>query len=242
MGSVLSDTSETYRENLKLVLLFSVPFVIAFLIPLLAPFPTYISSGAIFIRSASIFTNLDFFTVAVILVALIFSLLFISFAYVAISLIVKSRKTRLAISQRVLHDIEKYIGKVFTVLLIYTLILMAANVIGYMLNIQTFLTDLVGFFGFLFIFYAPSAIVVDNVGVLRSMKNSIRLVFHSPQYFVIWLVLVTLAISVIDLVFVSILGIWATYIVLLIVSLLVLPYFVIFQAESYMRRFAILKH
>ncbi len=242
MANVVSDSYEAYSSNMKLVLFFSIPLVIAFLIPLLAPLPTFTSSGAIFIRSASIFTNLNFGTIAVIIAAAFFSLLFISFAFVAISLIVKARKTRLAISKRVLLDIEKYIGRVFLVLIAYTIILLIANIIGYVTGYEALLTGIVGFFGFIPIFYAPSAIVIDNTGILRSIKNSVRLVVKSPIYFVEWLVLSTVIISLIDLVLVGVLGVYAGYAVLFVVSLFVLPYFIIFQAEAYMRRFPILRH
>ena len=123
MGNILADTYETFAENIRLVLIFSIPFIIAFIIPLLAPLPTYVSMGGIFLRSASIFTNLDFYSIAVILLAFFFSLLFISFAFVAISLIVKSRKTRLKIGQRALRSIEKYTGRVFILFIIYAIII-----------------------------------------------------------------------------------------------------------------------
>ncbi len=241
MGNILTDAYETFHENIRLVLIFSIPFIIAFIIPLLAPLPTYISMGGIFLRSTSIFTNLDFYSIAVILLAFFFSLLFISFAFVAISLIVKSRKTRLKIGQRALHNIEKYTGRVFILFIIYAIIITIANIIGYYLNIETFLTGVVGFFGFIPFFYAPSAVVVDEQKILRSMKNSIILVAGSPQYFILWFVLITISISIVSLVFMP-LGIISEYIVLIVSSLIILPYFVIFQAEAYMKRFAILKH
>ena len=241
MGNILADTYETFAENIRLVLIFSIPFIIAFIIPLLAPLPTYVSMGGIFLRSASIFTNLDFYSIAVILLAFFFSLLFISFAFVAISLIVKSRKTRLKIGQRALRSIEKYTGRVFILFIIYAIIITIANIIGYYLGIETFLTGIVGFLGFIPFFYAPSAVVVDEQKILRSMKNSIKLVANSPQYFILWFLLITISISIVSLVFMP-LGIISEYIVLIVSSLIILPYFVIFQAEAYMKRFAILKH
>ncbi len=242
MANIIVESWETFALNVKLVLLFSIPFVIAFLIPLLAPLPSFTSLGAIFLRSASIFTNLNFTTVAVIFAAMFFSLLFISLAFVLINLIVKAKKTRLSISKRVLLDIEKYIGRVFLVLVIYTIALLIANIAGYLIGAQALLTGLVGFFAFIPIFYAPNAIVIDGRGVLHAMSDSIRLVAKKPTYFVIWLLLATVAISVIDFIFVSILGVYAGYAVLLVVSLLALPYFIIFIAEAYMRRFPILRH
>jgi protein-S-isoprenylcysteine O-methyltransferase Ste14 len=243
MASVIEDSYETYSSNLNLVLIFSIPFIIAFVIPLFAPLPTYISLGGIFLRSASIFTNLNFLGLAVIIVAFFFSLLFISFAFVAISLIVKSRRTRLKIGQRAIQGIEKYIGKVFLVFLLYAIILSVANILGYYLGIEALLTGIVGFFGFIPFFYAPSAIVVDEQKIGRALKNSVKLVVKEPQYFILWFILISIILSLISVIFIAIAGtFWSRYIILIISSLFVLPYFVIFQAEAYMKRFPILKH
>ncbi len=244
MGSVLGDSYHTYVENLRLVVLFSIPFIIAFAIPLLAPLPTYVSAGAIFLRTASIFVNLSAASLAIITIALVISLLFISFAFVAISLIVKSRKTHMRIGRRVLADIERYIGRVFIVLLAYAVILIAANIIGYYMNQEALVTSLVGFILFALIFYAPSAIVVDSRRVLRALGDSARLLFNSPQYFIIWILLFWVVVSAVDLAVILITSgaAWAAYITLVITSVFIIPYFVIFQAEAYMRRFPLLSH
>ncbi len=243
MANILSEAFETYKDNLMFVIFFSIPFVIAFLIPFFAPLPTYISSGGIFIRTSSIATNLNFVSLAVIIIATLFSLLFISFAFVAISLIVKSKKTRSKISKRVIQDIERYVSKVFLLLIIYTFILILANVVGYYLGFMTLLTSVVGFFAFIPIFYAPSAIVVDNKKVGRAVKDSIRLIISKPLYFIMWFVLISILITVVDGVMIAIAGNYVSmYLTLVITSLLILPYFVIFQAEAYMKRFALLRH
>jgi hypothetical protein len=243
MGNLIKDALETYGANLKLVLLFSIPFVIAFLIPLIAPLPTYISAGAIFLRSASIFYNLSISGIAVIIASLFFSLLFLSFAFVAISLIVKARRTYMRVPSKALKEIEKHISRVFILLLAYTLVLLAANMIGYYLGFQALLTDITGFFGMLLIFYAPSAIVVGEKRVITAVSDSIRLMAEKPQYFVQWLFLSLLIISAVDLAIIFVAGTpWSMYLVLIVNSLLIAPYFVIFTAEAYMRKFPILRH
>lgn len=243
MGSALADAFDTYRSNLKLVLIFSIPFIVAFLIPLLAPLPTYISIGGIFLRSASTFINLSSTGVVVIVLSVFVSLLFLSFAFVAISLIVKSERTHVRVKGSVLKDIEKYTAKVFVVLLAYEFILIIASVLSYYTNYETLITALVGFFGFMLIFYAPSAIVVDNKRISRAIGDSIRLVFAEPVYFIQWLILLFVILSVIDLLAIVLTGTFASsYVVLIISSLFVSPYFVILQAESYMKRFPLLKH
>ncbi len=245
MAGVIRESWNVYRERIGLAIIFSIPFVIAFAIPLLAPLPTYISAGAIFLRSASIFANgnIDLVSLAVITASTIFSLLFLSFAFVLISLLVKSKRTHSSVGKRVFEDLEKYIWKVFAVLLVYTLILMVASMVGYALGISTLLTAVVGFVLFLVIFYAPSAIVVDNKKASRAVVDSLRLVLHEPQYFIIWLVLATVIVSLVDVACIGLFGtLWSRYIALIINSLLVVPYFVIFQAQAYMDRFRLLRH
>ncbi len=243
MGNVVSDSMETYSSNIRLVVLFSIPFLITLLIPLFAPLPTFISAGATFIRSASIFTNLSFTKTAVILVAEIFSVLFLSFAFVAINLIVKSRRTHVRVQRRVLQDIEKYIGKVFVLVMIYAILLVAVNIAGYYFGDEAVLTSVVGLVLFIPLFYAPSAIVIDDKKTLRAVKDSVRLAAHSPQYLVLWLVLALLVVSVLDYVIIAVAGtLFSRYVMLVVNSLFVLPYFVILQAESYMKRFPMIRH
>jgi hypothetical protein len=244
LAGVLQETYEVYREKLSLALIFSIPFIIAFAIPLLAPLPTYVTAGAIFLRSASIFVNgnISPLSLVVITISTIFSLLFLSFAFVLISLLVKSRRTHSKVGLRAFKNIEVYIGRVFTIFLLYTVAIVFANIIGYFIGISTLLTGLVGFFLFALLFYAPSAVVVDDKRLGRAVKDSAKLVVHEPQYFIIWLVLITVIVSVLDAVCILVFQGWAGYVVLVLNSLFVLPYFVIFQAEAYMDRFRLLRH
>jgi hypothetical protein len=142
----------------------------------------------------------------------------------------------------VLKGIEKYTVNVLIVLLIYSIVLSIASVLGYMAGIQALITGIVGFFGFVFVFYAPSAIVMEDKKIIRSMIDSVRLVVSAPQYFLLWLVLLVVIISLLDSVFIITVAQISRYIMLVITSLFILPYFVILMTESYMKRFPILRH
>jgi len=245
MSGVIQESFEVYREKINLAIIFSIPFIIAFAIPLIAPLPTYISAGAIFLRSASVFANgnINFIGLAVITLSTIFSLLFLSFAFVLISILVKSKRTHSSVGLRVFRNIESNISKVFVIFLMYAIILIIANVVGFALGISALLTAVVGFFLFALIFYAPSAVVVDDKRILRALQDSARLVVHEPQYFIIWLILITVIVSLLDFACIVLFGnIWSRYIALILSSLFIVPYFVIFQAEAYMDRFRLLRH
>ncbi len=243
MANVVVDSWDTYTANLRLILLFSIPFLISLAIPLLASVPTYISIGGIFLRTASVFTAVDPVSTVVIIVSTFLSLLFISFAFVAISLIVKSRKTRNRNTRMVLDGIEKYTTRVFAILGLYTVAIVAANLIGYYIGAEPLLTGIVGFAGFLVIFYAPTAVVIDDKRAWRAIKDSARIMADRPGYFLLWLFLIIVVLSIIDEAAFLLAGtLLSIYIVLIISSLIVLPYFVIFQAEAYMKRFHLLRH
>jgi len=243
LANIVYNSFETYVENIKLVLLFSIPFIIAFAIPLFAPMPTYITAGSTFLRTASIFTNMNIASIAIVVVSSFFSLLFLSFAFVAISFIVKSKRTYAKTTKSVLEGIERYTGKVFIVFLVYAALLIIFNIIGYYIGYQGIVTSIFGFVAFLFIFYAPSAIVIDNKKIWRAIKDSTKLIFREPQYFIIWLALGILVLTLFDAFFIYTLGtFYSRYAMLLFSSLFILPYFVIFQAEAYMKRFPLLKH
>ncbi|MGC8547541.1 MAG: hypothetical protein ACP5MC_00875 [Candidatus Micrarchaeia archaeon] len=243
MANLLEETWRTYLRNIKLVLLFSIPFIISFLIPVLAPMPAYVTAGGIFLRTAGLFININPITLSIIVIAVFFSLLFLSFAFVAISLIVKSERTHTKIATSVLKDTEKYTGRVFILLLFYVFVLFVANIIGYYLSIEAALTAVVGFVLFMAIFYAPTAIVIDNKRLARAIEDSVRFVLRKPQYFVLWFLLIAIVLSVLDYVFVGTFGgVIGSYVLLLVNSLFVVPYFVIYQAQAYMKRFPILMH
>jgi hypothetical protein len=250
MANVFEASWETYKEHIGLVLLFSIPFIIAFLIPLLAPLPTYISSGGIFLRSASVFLNLSAVGLGVIIIALFLALLFLSFAFVAITLIVKAKRTHTKVSSTVMRDLEKYTGRVFVVLLVYAAVLIAVELLSFLVGLQGLATPIVGFFLFIAIFYAPAAVVLENKGVSAALKQSARLVAKEPQYFLMWTVAIAIVISVLDFILIGLTGalmgpagtLFSGYLLLVVNSLFVLPYFVIYQAEAYMRRFSLLKH
>jgi hypothetical protein len=162
---------------------------------------------------------------------------------VAISLIVKAEKTHTKNTSSVIRGIEKYTSRVFLLLLLCTFALALVDVLSYYVGLQGIATPIVGFFLFAAVFYAPVAIVIDNKGLLSAVKRSVRHVVSEPKYFLLWVVLVVAVLTVLDFIAIHTLGtLLSRYALLLVNSLFVLPYFIIYQAEAYMRRFPVLKH
>ena len=243
LTNVLKYAADTYTKHLKLILAFSLAFIIAFLIPVFASFPTYNDLGAIFLRTASVYLNLNIIDVAVVVIAVLFSLIFLSFAIVAINIIVKHSRTRTRVTQEVMRGLEAYTGRVFIVLLLFTFILIVVNAATYSLRYSGVITAAAGLLLTPLFFYAPASIVIDDRRIVRAMRASAAFFVRRLDYFLLWLVIAVLLLSAIDLIFVAASGTQLSrYIVLVIDSLFVLPFLVVVQSEMYMKRFAMLKH
>ena len=254
MANVVNNAVETYAKHMQLLLISSISFVIAVLIPLFASFPTYGDAGAIYIRTASIFSsNLTLFTTAIIVVAVFFSLLFLSFAMVAINVIVKHSRTYAKIKQEVFRGLEKYTSRVFVVLLILEAIVLLADILAFAVTgsgeAAGITTAIVGLAVSPLFFYAPASIVIDENNIPRAMKASLRFFKKRFDYVFLWLALAIALITIFDLIFILIGGaIPSAYfyvlltIELVIDSVIVLPFLIVLQSECYMKRFAMLKH
>ncbi len=243
MGNIIADSWKTYITNLKLVVLFSIPFLISLLIPIFAAIPTYISAGGIFLRTASVSLNLDPFSLSIIIVSEFLSLLFVSFAFVSISLIVRSSRTRTKNPRYIIEGVEKYTSRVFTIFAGYFILIVAMNLLDGYIGTGELLTSVTGFALFFLLFFAPAGVVIDNKNTVRAVRDSVRIAFQHPAYFVMWLALIVIIISALDAIMIYFTGtVVSEYLTFFISSLFIMPYFVIFQTEAYMKRFAILRH
>jgi hypothetical protein len=243
MWNVLEHTFKTYFANIYLILLSSISFIIAFIIPLFASFPTYNDAGAVLLRTASIYTNLTTFNSAIIVISTLFSLLFLSFAMVAITEVGKHSRTQTKIKSEVLRGLEKYTSKVFVILLFATIVIMLANVLSFNTGYSGLITAVVALLITPFVFYAPASIVIDDATVLRSMKASVKYFTKRFDYFLAWLIIAIVIITLFDFIFIIIAGTaWSRYVMLIFSSLFILPFLVVFQGELYMSRFKLLKN
>jgi hypothetical protein len=242
VASVIDRALREYADHLQLILLFSFSVVIALLIPLFAYLPAYNSIGAIFLRNTSIFSNITPFNFELITISTLFSLLFFSFAIVAINVIVKHSRTHTKITQEVMRGLERYTGRVFVVLLIFTIICFLLTFASYVYGFSI----AISYVGVLIItsafFYAPSSIVIDENSIIHSFRSSFNFFVKRIDYFILWVVCAIVLFTLFDFIFIAIGGPqYAGYLSLLFDSFFILPFLVILQSESYMKRFALLK-
>jgi len=237
----------SYISNWKLVSFFSIPFLLAVLIPLLVQMPVYVTSGGIFLRTGSLYTDLGMFDVGVIVASFLLSLFLVSFGIVAINLVIKSQRTFTNIRTEVYQSIEKYVLNVFWLYLTTAMVLLIFNLISYEFGINQWLTPIMGMLISLPIIFAPTAMVIDDQGPYAAMRSSLSVVKRHPSLFLMWILLGMLLISFIDLIFLAIgssvpgFSPFARYFVLVLNSLLILPYLVMLQVQIYLTKYTILQ-
>lgn len=242
MKKLLQTAINTYFANIYLILLSSLSFILAFLVPVFASFPTYNDAGAVLLRTASIYSNLNPFNTAIIVISTLFSLLFLSFAIVAINTVVKHSRTQTKIKSEVIRGLEKYTSRVFVILLLATVIIILANVLSYNTNYSGLITAIVALAITPFVFYAPASIVIDDNKIFRSLRASSKFFFRKLGYFIVWLVIAIVLITLFDFIFIHLTGTAISrYAMLIFSSLFILPFLVLLQGEFYMSRFKLLK-
>lgn len=240
---VVKYASEAYASNIKLVLFFSLPFLLAFLIPVFSPMPTFTAVGASFLRTGSMYVDLTSFDIAIIVLSFLVSMFLISFAIVSINLIIKSQRTFTNIKKEVLDGIEKYVVSVFWLYTTAWILILIVNLFSYEWNLNEFITPIFAFLISLPLFYAPTAMVIDEQRPIRAMATSLEMIKRQFGLFILWLIIGSAALSLIDFIFILIQAYipYATLIPLTLNALFVLPFLIMLQVQIYLTKYTILK-
>lgn len=243
MVDVLKLTASAYLQNWKMVVFFSVPFLLAFLIPLLAPTPTYSTLGAAFLRTGSMYVDLTGFDVAIIVAAFLVSLFLVAFAIVGLNLLIKSQRTFTNIKTEVLEGIERYVITIFWIYLTAWVLMLLVNLVGYEFGVNQWLSPIFGLLISLPLFYAPTAIVIDEQRPFRAMESSLSMIRKRFTLFLLWIILGIAVLSFIDVAFIFLKGIipYPRYLLLVVNALVVLPFLIMLQVQIYLTKYTILK-
>ncbi len=242
MANVIRYTVDAYVSNLRILLLFSLSFVIAILIPVFAAFPTYNDMGGIFVRTASEMANLNVLNFSVIVASVFFSLIFLSFAIVAINIITKHERVHIRIKKEVFDGLEKYTTRVFVVLLLFTVLISLLDIAFYALNAPAFVYYVAVLLLTPFFFYAPSSIVIDDFRVRRAMGMSLKFFIKRFDYFLLWVFIAAASLAIFDGLFtLASPTVVSSFAMLIFNAVLVLPFLVLLQSQMYLKRFAMLK-
>ena len=245
MMKLLAHTLKVYTKNVGMVLFFSIPLIVALLLPLFSVAPTYSALGGYFLRSGSMpqMTTTDLLVVGI---ASIFSLLLLSLAMVAINLVVKSMKSNTNVSIQMIKNLGKYTLVVFSLFLAMKIIETGILVLAISNDVTELPVYIFSFLASLGLFFAAPAVVLEEKKPVPALIASYKHIMRKPLHLVTWLVLALVMVAVVMQLSYTLLDMFAVsrfitqLIVVLINSLVVLPLLIIFSAEIYLTKYTIL--
>lgn len=238
--NILSYSFKAYSQNIRLISFFSLPALIALLVPLLVNTPVFAALGGSFLRTGSI-PDMTGAELGIVIVALLASLYLISFAMVNINLVIKSQRSGTSIKNEVIKGITGYTLNVFLLFLLGTIALLIIQLLTFELGAQSWLSPLLSLLVWLPLFYAPAALVIDDMRPFRAAEKSFRMVFSKLPYFLLWLAISFVLLSLLDVIFLSLLAHkLGSLAVLVINSLVLMPFLIVLQTEIYLSKYTIL--
>ena len=233
----LSNAWSFYCNRLNLILVFSIPFIIAYLLLLLVAAPTFVTLGATMLRTVSI-PDLSYFDIGIAVLAYLFSFYIIAASIVNVNLVVRSKRTLTQIKDEVITAMGSYavtIFYVYTIMLILTYII---NLLTYESGLRTLLYPLATFLLSFLLFFVPPAVVIDHEDSVGAIKKSVRMALRRPHFVILWSVLGLIVLMILKVLADLLLpGSFAGSAVLLLNSLFVLPFLIIFQTQLYMEKY-----
>jgi len=238
--NILAHSFESYVKNIKLISLFAIPALVAFLIPLLVNTPVFSALGGTFLRTGSI-PDTTAAQLGIVIIALLVSIYLVSFAIVNINIVIKSQRTSTNIHKEVLKGITSYTFNVFLLFLLGTIALLIIQLLTLEVGAQEWLSPLLSLIVWLPLFYAPAGLVIDELRPFRAAQRSFSMIFSKLPYFLLWLVISFVLLAVLDLVFMAArphkVG---SLVVLLVNSLVLMPFLIVLQTQIYLSKYTIL--
>ena len=245
--NILAHTSAAYGRNGKLILFFSVPFLVA--VPLLSLLPNFSTLGGIFLRFGSVPATLSLVEFGFIAAIFLVSLLLASFAIAAVNVVIRSQRTLNLMSHYEASRIEHATFRLFFVLLAATLVILASNLLlldlhvnfgGKVVALQPLLGSLVSFVVSAAILFVPQAIAVDDAGVPQALRKSVKFVFQKPAYFVLFLVAGSVLLLLNDALFLTVMPGSARMASLLVTAFLIVPLLEVVKTQIYLSKYTLI--
>ncbi|MEW6035071.1 MAG: hypothetical protein AB1529_00520 [Candidatus Micrarchaeota archaeon] len=230
-------TKEFYFKRLSLLIVFSIPFILAFLIPALVPAPTYLALGSVFLRTGSI-PELTLLDIIITAVAYALAVFIISDTIVNINIIIRSKRTLTSIKHEVLGAMGTYAMRIFYIYTMVLLLLFIAQLLTYENPFQGWLYPVFSLVLTSLLFFVPPAVVIDNSDTPTAIKRSVSMALANPHFVLLWTFISLLLLSLLklaaDFVFMSP---FSGYFVLLVNSLVLLPFLTVLQTQMYMEKY-----
>jgi len=230
----LVDSIDAFKRNFWITIVLSAPMLIAYLLLIVIPAPTYISLGSTYLRSGSL-GEISLYDFLVVALAYVVSMFFITEVVVNINIVIREEKTKTKLGKEILKGIWKYSWKIIVLFILVELLLFVVQMITIDLPWHYTIYPLIGIAVFAIIFFIPNAIVIDNLKLNKAFSASLKMLRYHWHLIVLWMVVGFVLISVVEwLLFALGLGSLA---VLIVNSLLIFPYLIILQTQLYMQKY-----
>jgi len=226
-----------YMSKLKLVILFSIPFIAASLIALLVSAPSYLSVGSVFIRTGSI-PEMSLLGSMITVLAYLLSIFIVSYVITNLNLLIKEKRTRTKTRSEILKTVGGYTIKIFLLFVLLKLVTVIIQLFTYGLKQQNILYPILLGIASLLFFFIPPAVVIDERNSIHALYSSIKLLTKKPLLVFGWIIIALLLISITELISNFIFGLtFGPYITMLINCLFILPFLIILQSHIYMEKY-----
>lgn len=229
--------TDFYLKRLVLIVIFSVPFIFAFLIPAFVPAPSYLSLGGVFLRTGSI-PELSLLDIIVTTVAYAVALFLIADTLVNINIIIRSKRTLNVLSQEIVSAMSTYAARIFYIYTVAVLVLFIVQLLTYGNEFQSWIYSIFALLVSFVLFFVPPAVVIDNAGTMDAIRRSAQMGLKNLHLVILWslagLFFLSLTKVIGDFIFSSP---FSGYFVLLVNSLLVLPFLAVLQTQMYMEKY-----
>ncbi len=237
LSRVFRYATDFYKKRLGLIVIFSIPFLLASFLLILVSAPTYLALGSLFLRTGSI-PELSAVDMVMTAVAYMVAVFVISDTIVNINIIVRSKRTLTSIKREVFDAMGKYATRIFYIYTLMLLLFFIAQLLLYENPLQGWLYPLFVFVLSMLLLFVPPAVVIDHSDTPTAIRRSAQMVMRNPSMALVWVVAGLLAMSVTGLVIFAVIpSPFSSYLILLVNSLFVLPYLIVLQTQMYMEKY-----
>ncbi len=239
MMSSLSNSVKTFLSNIKLLTVFSITFLVAILLSILANTPTFNALGGVLLRFMSI-PEMGIVDWIIIVAAFLISNYLISFGIVAVNLIVKKERTYLDLSTEIKRSIPT---KTLVIFLVFTSLFLFNGFISYFLinlGAPTLLTSILFLIFYFPTFYIAPAMVIEDLKPVRALFSSLKHIERFPMKLVKWLVVGIILIYGTTFIFYLLVPSFYQWLTIIVNALFILPFLIIYQAHAYIDKYRIL--
>lgn len=243
--TVFSHAVRAYGHNIKLISLFSVPFLVAF--PLALLLPNYTAFSGIFLRPDTIGSQATLVELALMLAVVLVSILLYSFSLASVNAVVRAQRTMVTLRNLDFQRVEETTFRIFGVLLLVFFLIFAFSLLMVQFGLfngqaSMALRALFGLIVAMAAIFAPQAIVIDHASVENAIVLSVKMISNKTAYTVGFLAAACVLVALNTQVFIW-LGQYAGLAPLLglaVNALVISPFLEVLKVQIYLSKYTLL--